>query len=107
MNKDNILKKILTLFLISFSGLYIMLSTGYYESRERNKMIMTNEQIKRFEEDIKLGKEVDQNDYLKDGYVDYSNNLSRKMTKLSNGIETEFERALKFLFKEAGNMIEK
>lgn len=107
MDKELLLKRFITLFLIAFSGLYIMLSTGYYERSERNKMVMTNEQIKKFEEDLKLGKEIDEFDYLKYDYVDYSNNLSRKMTKLSNGIEDKFEKALKFLFKEAGNMIEK
>lgn len=106
MDKEQIFKKILTLFFIAFSGLYLILSTGYYEKRERNKMIMTNEQIKKFEEDIKNGKDVNEYDYLKYDYVDYSNNLSRKMDKLSNKIDSEFEKAIKFLFKEASNMIE-
>ena len=106
MDKETIFKRILTLFFISFAGLYLILSTGYYERKEKNKMIMTNEQIKKFEEDIKNGKDVLEYDYLKYDYVDYSNNLSRKMTKISDKIDSGFEKAVKFLFKEASNMIE-
>lgn len=107
MNKESFIKKLGVLIFIAFSGLYFVLSTGYYAKEEKKKMVMTNEEIKKFEEDVKSGKPVDEYDYLKYDYVDYSNKMSKNMTKLSNGIESGFEKAIKFLFKEASNMIEK
>ena len=106
MDKEELFKKFLTLFFIVFSGLYLILSTGYYEKREKDKMVMTNEQIKKFEDDVKNGKDVLEYDYLKYDYVDYSNKLSKKMNKISDKIDNNFEKAIKFLFKEASNMIE-
>ena len=41
--------------LVIFFGLYFSSKTGYYETEEKNKTILTLEQIKAFETDVQNG----------------------------------------------------
>jgi len=104
-NKD-IFKYIIMTGLIAFSCLFLALKTGYYETEEKNKMILTNKQIMEFEKDVSEGKQVDINNYLKDSYVDYSNSFSKKMDRASLEIEKVFNKVLKELFKRASSIVE-
>ena len=58
-----IFKYVFVFLFIIFMTLYFSQLTGYYEYRNYQKMVMTEEQIKQFEQDIKDGKEVDIKDY--------------------------------------------
>lgn len=53
---------ILVLFII-YTAIYTMVNMGYYEYSNYKKKVLTEEQIKKFEEDIKLGREVDLEKY--------------------------------------------
>lgn len=79
---------------------------GYYETAEEKKAILTAKQIEEFEKAIANGENVLIEDYLNSNYVDYSNKLSKKMTKLSNGIEVVFEKGVKYIFKEIADAVE-
>ena len=88
---------------ISFLALYISQNTGYYEFSEHRKMALTEESIRQFEKDVKNGKEVDINTYLKDVKKNNSNKLSDMGLSLSKKIEKTvkggIEGAFKFLEK--------
>lgn len=62
---------------------YIIEMSGYYEYNLNNKKNLTEEQMRQFEEDVRSGKEIDLNSYLKDNSIDYSNDLSRTTSNLS------------------------
>ena len=54
MKKESIFKFILLCFVICFLVILFAGKTGYYEKKLRNNSILTEEQIKKFENDIKF-----------------------------------------------------
>ena len=57
--KKNNFVFVLTIVLFGiYMALYYMAETGYYEYKEYNKMIVTEEAMKQFERDISEGKDV-------------------------------------------------
>jgi ABC-type dipeptide/oligopeptide/nickel transport system permease component len=91
---------IIVIFLfIAFISLYISQVSGYYEFKAYNKKTLTEEAMKKFEEDLKTGKEINVEDYLKTNYVDYSNNVSDVGRKTGEFIESIMTDGLKNTFK--------
>ena len=62
--KTNWLKKFLTISFIIFMGLYISSISGFYEAKLSNKVALTDEAIKEFENDVIEGKTIDVNTYI-------------------------------------------
>ena len=52
------------IFFTSFLVVYFSDITGYYQYQNYKKTTLTLEQIKKFEEDVASGKEIDINEYL-------------------------------------------
>ena len=78
-----------TMLFIIFMTLYFSQLTGYYEYQNYQKMIMTEEQIKQFEQDIKDGLEVDIKDYTVNAVRNYDNsfsNLGLNLSKIISGV---------------------
>ena len=73
---NKIFKRIFLAILIAFTAIYISQATGYYEYEQHKSIVLTNEQIKKFESDIKDGKDVDALSYLKEEEKDYSSKIS-------------------------------
>lgn len=93
--------KILFLLFLIFISLFIALESGYYPSRIQKKTILTNNEINNFEKDLKSGKEISSEGYIKEE-VDYSNFV----TKAGNGLTysvgkilSEGSKGLKYTFK--------
>ena len=92
--KNIFLRCILILFLI-FISLYFMDNLGYYNIASKNK-ILTEEQIKEFENDIKNGYSIDIKNYVKDN-TNYRNTYSDIGYNLSNCIDNVLNKGLKNL----------
>lgn len=92
-----------TLFLL-FIVLYITQSLGYYEYNNRKTNTMTEDAVKRFEEDIKSGKTIKASDYIKKDN-DYNNNMSRFGLKLSNSVGNVFDGIMNFIFYELNKTV--
>ncbi|HPE14739.1 MAG TPA: hypothetical protein PLT65_02755 [Bacilli bacterium] len=107
MNKEKLIKYLILIIIILFTGIFLITATGYYEIKNKERMILTNEQILKFEQDIAEGLEVDIEDYLVDEYIDYSNLFSKRMNSLSSKIEGSFEKIIIFIFNEVADTIEK
>ena len=103
--KTKLIKGIFFLFLLSFTVLLILEETGYYNTRSSKVKTLTEEQIKVFEEDIKAGKEIDINDYVINR-VDYSNNLSNNIYKVSLKLEKGLDMVIKLIFKKVNELVE-
>lgn len=100
--KDNKLSKIVVkifyLLLISFIVLYFSKINGYYEFVNHNQVEMTDNEIKKFEKDIKDGKNITAKDYIKDNKKTYNNlisdigyNLSEQVSNIvTNGLDSTF-----------------
>ncbi len=85
--KPNIFLRILLLLFIVYISLTIAISTGYYEGKLNEKAVVTEEGMRQFEEDVKLGKDVDIKDYISDVKEDYASNTSKAGIKIAGGVE--------------------
>jgi len=104
--KFNIYKLVFYTFLISYSIIYFGYRTGYYEIQNYKKKSLTEEQIKKFEEDVANGKEIDINEYLVKDDIHYRNNLSTFTSKLSDNISYIVKSGVEATFKYLSKAIE-
>lgn len=88
---------LLTVFLI-FLALYYSSNSGLIDYQARNKTVLTEEQIKMFEDDVKNNVQIDLKKYVEDKEERYDNNISKTTLKLSNTIGETIQGALDFLF---------
>ena len=91
--------------LIVYLTLYFGNEFGYFEYQKQEQAHLTQEQIKKFEQDIKDGKEIDIDNYIVEENKDYSNNFSNVGLKLSNKIKEIFSEGVKFIFNSIGDMV--
>jgi len=94
----------LILFII-YITLYVSQLTGYYEYELHKKKILTEEQIKKFEEDVKAGNAVDIEDYTEnsEGYVNFVSNIGYKT---SNFLSKYTQKGIEGFFKIVSNLVE-
>ncbi len=85
--KGNVFMKMLAISFIVFLGLYIASISGYYEARVGEKVALTNDAIKQFEQDVLEGKVVDLNTYIEEDTMDYSNKFTDAGDRFGEAIE--------------------
>lgn len=84
--KNKLFKNLLIIAFVIFMGLFIASESGFYEAKLSNKVALTDESIKRFEQDVSDGKMVDVASYVVDDYKDYSNKFTDVGEKMSDAI---------------------
>jgi hypothetical protein len=104
--KNKIYKFVFWLFFMSFLVIYFSELTGYYEYQNYQRTALTEEQIKKFEEDVKNGNEVDIKEYLVVNNKKYNNNLSKLASKLSDGISKLVNSGVEYTFKYISRLID-
>lgn len=85
--KGRVFLKILGCLFVLFIALFIANMSGYYESKIRDRVIVTEKGIKEFEEKIQNGEKVDITSFLNNEREDYSSKMSNLGDNLTNGIE--------------------
>ncbi len=85
--------------LLTFLGLYISQSTGYYDYEQYKKKVLTEEKIKQFEKDVKEGKNLSLENYLENHQVNYQNKISRLGQTLSYNIGKYVKYGINKTFK--------
>lgn len=90
---------------LCFLTFYVAGESGYYEYNERKKMSLTKEQIKKFEEDVRNGKNVDVTTYL-ETKTKHDNKISKYTLKISEGITKYTKNGISFIFGKIGSMVE-
>lgn len=97
---------IITIMLFGvYMALYYMAETGYYEYKEYNKMILTEEAMKRFENDIKEGKDVTVENYITTSYKDYSNKISSLGLKAGESLENFMTKGIGGVFSVVTKLV--
>ena len=104
MNLHNLIKTIIVITIISFFCLYFTTMGGYYEYNLKQKNTLTEEAIKRFEQDVASGKEIIASNYIEEP-KNYNNKVSNTALKLSNTISEIFDKIIKFFFKQIENTV--
>ncbi len=98
MTKTNIARLIILILVFLFFVLYFMQASGYNEYAKNKENMLTEEQIKEYEEDIAAGKDVTIKDYLNKDKVNYENNISKLGLDLSYLIESIFNKGMNSFF---------
>lgn len=103
MTKEKITKSITIFIIIIFFIVYFLSSTGIYEYKLEKRKTLTEESIKRFEEDVKNGNVLDVSNYIvKD--KNYDNNFSIINRKISNIVADGFSNVIKYITKYMNNL---
>lgn len=97
MKYENIFKIIFIFLFVIFLTMYISVGSNYYEYELHKKVMLTNEDIKRFEDDVKNNKDVDINNYIS-SRVDYSNSFSKASTYVSKETKKYIKQGIEGIF---------
>ena len=97
MNNKSFKITLLILFLM-FLGLYISANAGLIDYQAKYKNMMTEKEIKQFEEDLKNNVNIDIKDYIKKNNKNYSNNISKTTYKISKNIGNIVKNMLNIIF---------
>lgn len=95
--KRNPFLEILFVLFIIYISLFIVGESGYYENKVNEKITLTEENIEKFEEDVRNNKAIDIENYIEKEEKDYSCLASNMGDTFSNSIE-------KLLTEELGKM---
>ena len=101
--KNNFFKMMLLTIFLVFLALYYSSNSGLIDYQARNKTVLTEEQIKMFEEDVKNNVQIDLKKYVEDKEAKYDNNISKTTLKVSNTIGETIQGALNYLFGQLEN----
>ena len=104
--KNKTFKLLLVIVLIIFASSYYISQSGYYEYQEHQKMVITNDKIKEFEQDVKDNKDIDIKDYYEADNQDYSNKFSDLVYNFSLDGNELTKKCLKALFKKINKLVE-
>lgn len=99
MKHKKMVKFFCTCIILIFLFSYFIEVSGYYEYNLQNKKNLTEDQIKQFELDVKEGKDIDLDRYLKDTQVDYSNKLTQTTSEASIKLNDYLKNFLSNTFK--------
>lgn len=97
MKYENTFKIIFIFLFVIFLTMYVSVGSNYYEYELHKKVMLTNEDIKRFEDDVKNNKEVDIDNYIS-SRVDYSNSFSKASTKVSKETKKYIKQGIEGIF---------
>ena len=100
------IKCFLFLMLFVFICSYIIGNSGYYEYQMLNRKSMTEEQIKRFEDDVKNGRDIDLKLYLyQDSSSIYSNRLTDTMSHTNLKLNSYLRKVITNFFNQLKKLI--
>ena len=109
MDKKNYFKRfkyfIYIVLITSFLVIYFASESGYFDDKKSKQVILTNEQIDKFENDIREGKEIDVNDYYIDNNDQYDNKFNKLGVFLSSKIENVISGILDKAFKALNDFL--
>ena len=103
--KNKIVLFIFLTFFVFFVILLLAESQGYYKNRNEKAKILTEEQIKEFEQDISEGKDIDIKKYVLYEDKDYSNEVTSNVYKVSLKLESAIDGVIKMVFSSAADAV--
>lgn len=103
---SKIFSKIFLAFFFAFLTLYIAGLSGYYEYELHKKVILTEEKIAKFEQDVAAGNMVDLKDYLTEEEVNYATNLSQVGLYLSDNFSIILKNTVEATFSFINRLVE-
>lgn len=100
------LKPLFIFLFFSYLMIYLLSAAGYYEYKNYEKMVLTEEQIRKFESDVKSGLDVDVTDYIKEERINHNNNIANTGKKLSSLISKIMTNGMNESFKVLSKLVD-
>lgn len=108
--KKKIINKVFKMSVIILFAIYITIFVsnkyGYFEYQKLKQVTLTQEQIKKFEEDVKNGINVEIEDYLDNVNVNYQTKLSQAGLDVSNVLSDTIEKGVNGFFGYINKLVE-
>lgn len=108
--KNKIINKTFKMFIIVSFAIYITIfisnKYGYYEYKKLKQVTLTQEQIKKFEEDVKKGNDVEIEDYLDKVNVNYQTKFSQAGLNISNALSKTISKGVNGFFSYINKLVE-
>ena len=105
-NFKMVIKILLIAFFVMFIMIYISGSGNYYENELHKKTVFTDEQIKKFEQDVADGKNVSIENYHDNEKKNYRNRTSDLGLFLSKGLTNSVKKGIEKTFKMIAKLVE-
>ena len=102
---SSIFKLIVLSLLLIFIVIYVSDMKGYYAYSNYKKNILTEEGIRKFENDVENGNPIDVNEYVVKE-KDYSNKISKTTLKISNKLGSFIRKGIVNFFDGITSHIE-
>lgn len=100
MNKEKYYKRfkhtIYLILVLSFLIIYFASEAGYFDHIKSRRVSLTTEQIAKFEQDLKDGKEIDINDY----YINKEDEYNNKFSELGITLSSRLRDLIKFILNK-------
>ena len=106
MNKKILIKAIFGIFFVAFVISYVIGESGYYEYELANKKYLTEEEMKKFEEDVRNGEDIDLKDYTVETRKDYTNKFTDVVTNTSLTINKYLKKSIESVFGLLNKMMQ-
>lgn len=104
MKAKNVVRVVIGVLGIIFLVVYFGMATGYLEVENRKKTALTEEAIRKYEQDLKAGKKIDMKNYITEEKV-YSNRISNVALGATGIIEKGFNTIIDYLFSEVDRAV--
>lgn len=98
------LKIFFGIIILSYIALYFSYQNGYYEIKNNERKILTDEMILEYEKDLANGIDVTNKEYtvIRE---DYSNKYTQNLLKISKKIENGIDGIIKYFFRKVSDTI--
>lgn len=104
--KKSMIKLLLMVVMVIFISAYYVSNSGYYEYTVHENVVLTNEKIKEFEQDVKENKEIDLVEYLDNDSGNYSNKFTNLIYSFSDSGNKSARKLMKRIFKKISEAVE-
>ncbi len=88
-----------------FITMYFSNELGYFEYQKSKQVTLTQEQILKFEQDIKDGKDISLEDYVVDVNKNYQTSLSKTGLNVSNLLSKSVKSGVENIFKALNGFV--
>ena len=105
MDSEKIFKTCMIFLFVIFITIYVSQVSGYHEYELHKKVELTNEEISKFESDIKNNKNIDINEYTDNSIEDYSNSFSRLSSSFSEFTSKYIKKSINGVFKAISDLL--
>ena len=105
MKSEKVFRFIMIFLFVIFLTIYMSYGSRYYDSELHKKVELTNEQILKFENNIKNNVDIDLNEYLNNKHNDYSNSFSKISNEFSNFTSKYIKKGISSIIDGVTNLL--